>query len=251
MRVKTSAYLAPHSSSLPRPAYGPPPIGFRPERPNASVRPALDLDQMACIVGRLPSDLAHDRALIADEPLVIDAVVAGVAVRDDPVPDSSSACSAVGSVAGVGSDGENAVRAEQPFFRGAAPDDVFPEQLAVRELRLGRQGRRNHVLVADDERGGGTHHDVGCVAGTKRSDASLLPDVPGHPQDVVRKVGVLRVESFHESHPFGIRAEVRGTSAAGRQTLRGETPGSTTFERSNFTVSSTIADASWRTVVRS
>ena len=226
-------------------------IGLRRERPDAGVRAALRFDQVTRVAGRFPFELAHDRSLVADDPFVVDPVVAGVAVRDDAVPDRLPARLPVRAVAGVRGGGEDPVRAEQPLIRGAAPDDVLAEQLAVGKLRQRRHGGGDDLLVSDHHRCGRAHHDVRRVERAKRADTSSFPDLPGHPQYVVRKVPVLRVESFQESHPFGMRAELRLISTAGRQTLRGGAPGSSMLARSILTVSATIADASCRTVVRS
>ena len=223
---------------------GPRPVGFGHERGHATIRAAFGLDQVARIGGGLPSELAHHRALVADEPFVVDPVVAGVAVRDGAVLELASARLPVGAVAGVRRGGEDPVRAEHSLLGRPAPDDVLAEQHAIGELGLRGQGGRDHALVADDERGRRAHHDVGRVGGAQRADAPSLPDLPGHAQDEVRQVLVLRVESFQDGHPRGMRAEARGIRVAGRHTLRGGVSGSSMLARSIFTVSATIADAS-------
>ena len=50
------------------------------------------------------------------------------------------------------------------------------EKLAVRKLDLGSQRRHDHILVADDKRGGRTYLDVGCVVPAQSVDSPRLLD---------------------------------------------------------------------------
>ena len=60
-------------------------INGRRERPDARLDPALALDQVGGIGLGVPSKLADNRPLVADQPFVIDLVVNGVAVGDNAI----------------------------------------------------------------------------------------------------------------------------------------------------------------------
>ena len=86
-------------------------INGRRERPDARLDPALALDQVGGIGLGVPSKLADNRPLVADQPFVIDLVVDGVAVGDDAVAQRLAGRIAIDAVARMRGRGQDAMRA--------------------------------------------------------------------------------------------------------------------------------------------
>ncbi len=225
-------------------------VGRGGERARAAFRAALAGDLVAGEVPRGPAHLTDDRALVADQPFVVDHVGPGVAVGDDAVDEAAPGRGPVGAVAEMRRGGKDAMGGEHPGLGCAGPDHILAEERPVGELGERRHGRRDRALVADGDASRHPHHDVGRVVTAEGGEAAILPDLPGDAEDVVGKVAELGVEADHRGQPSGTRAEPRTTSGPAMRILRGRVSPSMR-ESSVSTVAATMRPSGWRTVVRS
>ena len=84
MRFRMPAYLGPNHC-VATSAIWAGAVDLRREGPHGTLRTALTLDEVPGEIRRLPTELPDDRALVADQPLIVDVIVDRMAVGDDPV----------------------------------------------------------------------------------------------------------------------------------------------------------------------
>ena len=169
---------------------------------HTGTRAALTLYQIGGIGFRVPAKLADNRPLVADQPFIIDLVVDGMTVGDDPIGQLLPGGTAIDPVTGMGGGGQDPMRGQHSVFRRAGPDHILAKKPAIRKFGKRRHGRCNHALIAGDNRPRRAYRNIRGVIIMQRRDAALFPDFGRYPQDIVREILPFRIKSLHYVTPF-------------------------------------------------
>ena len=158
---------------------------------------AFTLDQIGGIGLRIPAKLTNDRALVTDQPFVIDLIVDGMTVGDDPVAQGLAGRVAIDAIAAVRRCRQNAVGTQHPLFRRSRPDHILAQKPAVRKLGQRCHGGGDHPLIADHNRARRTDRNVRRVIIMKCRDAAPFPDFGGNAENVMREICPFRIKTLH------------------------------------------------------